>query len=116
MIRRIQGDTASYCREDGQLTAVLREQLSGDTATLWLRGSFGNEMAHELGDELEALASVDLSLRLDLSGVTYLAAYAQEELLTAQLAVEKHHRRMVLCHVPAPLRELLVMTGFYEML
>lgn len=117
MIRKLQGDTAAFYREgENQPVAAIRETINRDTAVLLLTGSFGNDMAHELGDELEALASVDLSLQLDLSQVTYLAAYVQDQLLTAQLAVERHHRRMVLRHVPAHVYEKLVMTGFHEML
>lgn len=117
MNRTIKDNRITYYRPgDAQPVAMIDEDLRPGQAILTLAGSFGNGLAFELGDELTALISTGHRVMIRASSVTYLSSAVQSQLLTAQLAMERHQGSLILVGLQPQVYQSLVASGMHELL
>lgn len=117
MNRIIQDNQVSYYRADAALPAAsIRYDITATRAVLTLQGTFSNELALELGDELTALISTGRTPVLRLSRVTGMRSSVLEQLILAQKAADSAGLSLILTELSPALRQQLADTGLMDIL
>lgn len=95
----------------------IQEVQNDDTFEINLDGSLKSETAHELQDELEALAIMGFNLRVDMSKVQYMSSACADVFLKIQIMMDKRGKgSLVLLNVPVPILSEMNNTGLSELL
>lgn len=116
MRRELQNDTILFYRDqDASPMAAMAERMEGEALFAALEGSFGNELASEVADELCALFCTGMGVTLELSGVTYMASSVMQALLDAEQAAERHGRVLLLRRMPRALYAAFEACGLNEL-
>ena len=100
LIKKIEGDSIVFYDGD---TAVLTvcEKEDDNLITLEMKGELRSDAAHEVQDELVALATVGINIIVDLSSVTYIAPTAQHIFLRTQQKIDSIGKGSLLLTGPA---------------
>ena len=109
------GDLKVY--DDHKLLFTLSEIISDDVMLISLSGKLSNLVASEFEDEVMAALTVCHKLRLDFSGVTYIASGVLRVLLSAQQVIDSiEGAEMVLAGVTGEVMTTLHEAGFDDIL
>lgn len=111
--RRINNSTLELL--DGENNAVLSvfEFLRGETMVIGLKGQIRNEIAHDLGDEIDAASFACESLEVDMGGVTYIAGLGLETLCRVKREIdEADGTEMILTNVSEAVAARLRESGY----
>lgn len=109
------GDLKVY--DDDKLLFTLSEIISDDVMLISLSGKLSNLVASEFEDEVMAALTVCHKLRLDFSGVTYIASGVLRVLLSAQQVIDSiEGAEMVLAGVTGEVITTLHEAGFDDIL
>ena len=109
------GDLKVY--DDDKLLFTLSEIISDDVMLISLSGKLSNLVASEFEDEVMAALTVCHKLRLDFSGVTYIASGVLRVLLSAQQVIDSiEGAEMVLAGVTGEVMTTLHEAGFDDIL
>ena len=109
------GDLKVY--DDDKLLFTLSEIISDDVMLISLSGKLSNLVASEFEEEVMAALTVCHKLRLDFSGVTYIASGVLRVLLSAQQVIDSiEGAEMVLAGVTGEVMTTLHEAGFDDIL
>ena len=98
MNRIVQGNLLRL--EGCSSTLDIRTETAGRTAVMRLCGSATAELEADLADEILALVSAGMDIRLDCAGLDYISSTAQKKLMDIQLQyMEPLGRTLVICGV-----------------
>lgn len=115
-VRRVNGNTLEVLNGETVVIA-LSEKLVDGVMHIAVSGELKNEVAHEFEDELMAAFSVCNAVRLDLSGVTYIASIAMRALLSVQQIVDENaDASFVVTKLSDEVRETFEESGFTDIL
>lgn len=87
LTRKIEGDSIVFYDGAAEVLSV-REKESDDLVTVEMKGEMRGDTAHEVQDELIALATVGVNIAVDLSAVTYIAPTVQHIFLRTQQKID----------------------------
>ena len=114
--RKMNGDTLEIMN-DNVVIIFITEKLVDDQMVMTVTGEIKNEVAHEFEDELMAAFSVCNTVRLNLSGVTYIASIAMRALLSVQQIIDENDdSSLVVTNVSPEVREIFESSGFIDIL
>lgn len=102
---------------DQEVLLMLTEKVSDGVMEILVSGELRNETAHDFEDEIMAAFSVCKTVRLDLSGVTYLASLAMRTLLSIQQIIDENQEaQLVISRISLAVKEIFTESGFMEIL
>ena len=87
LTRKLEGQSIVFYNANTQVLSILEEERE-DGVLLTLRGELRSDVAHELLDELTALATVGVQVTLDFAEVTFITATILDVLLTVQQTMD----------------------------
>ena len=117
MKRRIVKNGTLEIYNDDQIIFTLSETISDGLMLISLGGQISNLVASEFEDEVMAALTVCRKLRLDFSGVTYIASGVLRVLLSVQQVIDGiEGAEMVLTGVTNEVMNTLQEAGFDEIL
>jgi anti-anti-sigma factor len=94
----------------------LHEEALGGVTALAVNGRLDNVSAPALGSRLEAaMAEPGSRLVLDFDRLDYISSAGFRVLLVAAKAAETEGRRLVLCGLRGPVRQLFDLGGFLDL-
>ena len=115
-IRRMDGDVLIISEENGDTILSVREKPTDGCMLFELAGELKNEIAYEFEDELEAVLTVLHNIRIDLSGVTFIASAGLHTLLRAQQLIDKtSDGSMIISGMNDNVAEIFENNGFTEL-
>ena len=114
--RKMNGDTLEIYSDSG-LVIKLREKMINDTMNIEVLGEIRNDVAHDFEDEVMAVFSVCNKVRIDMSGVTYIASLAMRSLLSLQQIIDENEGAVLsIANLSVPVKEAFDSSGFAEIL
>lgn len=114
--RTVKGNTLEIRSEHGHILQITEEMAEG-TMYIKIAGEIVNECAHDFEDELMAAFSVCNQIKLDLSGITYIASIALRTLLSVQQIVDEHEgASLILTELSPEVHRVFEESGFMEIL
>ena len=118
LTRKMEGDTLILMEGDTQrLSMQETREEDTDAVNIIISGELKNEVVHDFGDELQALAGFGLDIRLSLEGVSYISPTAMHVMLDVQKHLDKLGRgSLTLQKVPSAVLEAMKSTGITELL
>lgn len=87
LTRKIEGDSIVFY-DDGAAVLTVTEKECDELVTVEMKGELRGDTAHEVQDELVALATVGVNIAVDLAGITYIAPTAQHIFLRTQQKID----------------------------
>lgn len=114
--RKIEGNSIVF--RNGSLTVLTIEESETDNGIVMaLKGELRSDVAHELMDELTALATVGVGILVDFSGVTYITSTILDVFLSVQQLMDSIKKgSLVLCKMPSAIYQEFEKTGTAELL
>ena len=114
--RKIEGNSIIF--RNGSATVLTIEENETDNGIVMvLNGELRSDVAHELLDELTALATVGVSIVVDFAGVTYITSTILDVFLSVQQIMDSMHKgSMTLCKLPGEIFDEFERTGTAELL
>lgn len=114
--RTVQGDTLILSDETAPVL-TLKETQDDAGVLVGMEGSLRSDTVHDFQDELVALATLGLDMRLDFSKVTYLSYACMQTLLVVQQKMDSMGRgSLTLVKVPSAILAEMESTGISELL
>ena len=116
-IRQMNEDALVISEENGDVILSIREKALEDNGMLFeLTGELKNEIAYEFEDELDAVLTVRHNIRIDLSGVTFIASAGLHTLLRAQQFVDgTSDGSLIISGISGEVAEIFENNGFTEL-
>lgn len=117
MLERIlEGDSIIF--RNGSVTVLTIAEKETDMGVdMQLQGELRSDVAHELADELTALATVGISVVVDFTGVTYITSTILDVFLSVQQLMDSMNKgSMVLKNMPTNVFQEFEKTGISELL
>lgn len=114
--RKIEGNSIIF--RNGPITVLSIDEIQTDSGiTMTLKGELRSDVAHELLDELTALATVGVSIVVDFSDVTYITSTILDVFLTVQQLMDSMHKgALTLRKLPEEIYREFEKTGTSELL
>ena len=114
--RKIEGNSIIY--RNGSLPVLTIEESETENGIVMaLKGELRSDVAHELMDELTALATVGVSIFVEFSGVTYITSTILDVFLSIQQLMDTMKKgSLVLCKMPPAVYQEFEKTGTAELL
>lgn len=114
--RKLEGNSIIF--RNGSVTVLTIEEKETDNGiVMTLNGELRSDVAHELIDELTALATVGVRILVDFSGVTYITSTILDVFLSVQQLMDSMGKgSLVLCKMPAAIYQEFENTGTAELL
>ena len=93
----------------------IKERMENRVAVFSLQGELLNEIAYELEDEISAMLTVCTDVRIDLSGLDFIASKGIQVLLQAQKEIERKKGTLTLSGASEEVLEIFETNGFSEL-
>lgn len=87
LTRKLEGSAIVFYNGATQILSIKEEEI-GNGVLMTLQGELRSDVAHELLDELTALATVGMNIVLDFEEVTFITSTILDVLLTAQQTMD----------------------------
>ena len=87
LTRKLEGSSIVFYNDSTQVLSI-KEEENENGVLMTLVGELRSDVAHELLDELTALATVGVNIVLDFEGVTFITSTILDVLLTAQQTMD----------------------------
>lgn len=114
--RRIENNSIVF-RNGSVVVLIIEETETDNGITMALRGELRSDVAHELLDELTALATVGISIMVDFSEVTYITPTILDVFLSVQQLMDSMQKGvLILRKLPAEIYSEFEKTGTSELL
>lgn len=115
-IRHMDGDVLVISEENGGTLLSVKETVLDGCMLFELTGELKNEIAYEFEDELDAVLTVQHNIRIDLSGVSFIASAGLHTLLRAQQFVDKTpDGSMIISGISGSVAKMFEDNGFLEL-
>ena len=116
LTRKLEGAAIVFYNGANKVLSILEEEIENGVL-LTLQGELRSDAAHELLDELTALATVGVNVVLDFEGVTFITSTILDALLTAQQTMDSMGKgTMLLRKLPQDIYYQFEKTGTSELL
>lgn len=114
--RRLEGNAIIFSSGSNPVLTIEEEETE-QGILMKLNGELRSDVAHELSDELTALATVGVNIVVDFSGVTYITSTILDVFLSVQQAMDTMRRgNLMLRSLPAGILREFERTGTSELL
>ena len=116
LTRKIEGDSIVFLNGTTHVLTI-REEEKENGVLMTLQGELRSDVAHELMDELTALATVGVNVVLDFAEVTFITSTILDVLLTVQQTMDTIGKgSLLLRKIPDKIFEQFEKTGVSELL
>ncbi len=116
-LKRVVTDDRINLMEDDKCILSVTERIEDGKVAIKLEGGMRSDTEHELLDELVAFSTLGLNIEINMSGVEYISAAAQQVLLAVQQKMDELGRgSMSILGLTPVLREEFEKTGLSELL
>lgn len=116
-ITRTVRDDALILSDGTELVLTMKEVQDDAGVLVSLNGSLRSDTVHDFQDELVALATLGLDMRLDFSKITYLSYACMQALLVVQQKMDSMGRgSLTLIKIPPAILAEMESTGISELL
>ena len=117
MLSRKIEDNSIVFRNGSAVVLTIVEEETENGLTMTLRGELRSDVAHELLDELTALATVGVNVVVDFAEVTYITSTILDVFLTVQQLMDSMQKgELVLRKLSAEIYREFEKTGTSELL
>ena len=114
--RKIEGNSIVF-RNGSLIVLTIEESETDKGIVMALKGELRSDVAHELMDELTALATVGVSIIVDFSNVTYITSTILDVFLSVQQLMDSMKKgTLILQKMPAAVYQEFEKTGIAELL
>ena len=116
LTRKLEGSAIVFYSGQTHILTIAEEELE-NSILLTLQGELRSDVAHELLDELTALATVGAHIILDFAGVTFITSTILDALLTVQQTMDSMGKGSLLLRKLTPqIYHQFESTGISELL
>lgn len=117
MKRVVNGDEMSLYDANDKKVLTLRGTIEDTCVFYQMEGSLKSDVAHDMLDELKALAGLGMDIMVDLEKITYMSAACANAFLTVQKAMDKYEKgSLTLCKVPQDILSEMEKSGLASLL
>ncbi len=101
--------------EDGVKILSIKEKMENRTAIFSLQGELLNEVSFELEDELSAMLTVCDNIKVEMSGLDFIASKGIQILLQVQKETERKNGKLTLSGVSDEIKQIFENNGFSDL-
>lgn len=114
--RRMRGNELVIFDENGNELLCIKETAENGCMNFCLVGELRNEIAYEFEDELAAVLTVCHNVRIDLSGLTFIASAGLHTLLRTQQMTDKMpDGRLIISGISEQVMTVFESSGFVDL-